>query len=211
MTGTRIPDTAAVVLAGGRSSRFGADKAGALWRGRPLIDHVVARLAAICDEIVVVARPDQDRSGWGPHRVVEDDASLPEGPLRGIAAGLQAAASPGAFVVTCDAPMIQTALLHALHRRPAPDDLIVVAEWEGVLQPLTARYDRRCLPMAYTLLDHGLRSPLDLLAAVPCAVLDGASCRAADAAGLSFVNVNSPADLASLPGVAAYLEKHDLV
>lgn len=211
MTHARAPDTAAVVLAGGRSSRFGADKAGALWRGRPLVDHVVARLSTICDEVVVVARPDQDRRGWGPHRLVEDDASLPEGPLRGIAAGLHAIASPGAFVVTCDAPLVHPALLLALRRRPAPDDLVVVAEWEGVLQPLTAWYDRRCLQLTYTLLEHGLRSPLDLLAAVPCAVLDGAACRAADPDGLSFVNINTPADLASLPVGAALLEEHDLV
>ena len=203
MTGTRISDTAAVVLAGGRSIRFGADKAGALWRGRPLIDHVVARLAAVCDEVVVVARPDQDRRGWGAHRVVEDDASLPEGPLRGIVAGLHAMASPGAFIVTCDAPLVHAALLLALRRRPAPDDLVAVAEWAGVLQPLTAWYDRRCLPMAYTLLEHGLRSPLDLLAAVPCAVLDGAACRTADPDSLSFFNINTTADLASLPADAA--------
>ena len=61
------------------------------------------------------------------------------------------------------------------------------------------------------LLGHGLRSPLDLFAVVPIAVLDGASCRAADPAGLSFVNINSPDDLASLSSAAGLREEHDLV
>jgi molybdopterin-guanine dinucleotide biosynthesis protein A len=62
------------VLAGGRSSRFGSDKAAALLHGRALIDHAVAAFAAQCEAVVVVGRdhpgtpsiPDRPRPDCGP-------------------------------------------------------------------------------------------------------------------------------------------------
>ncbi|MEP6786462.1 MAG: molybdenum cofactor guanylyltransferase [Sphingomonadales bacterium] len=58
------------ILAGGRSSRFGSDKAFAMLRGKRLIDHARNAMAAQCDELVVVGRedgiPDMPRPGLGP-------------------------------------------------------------------------------------------------------------------------------------------------
>ena len=44
------------ILAGGRSSRFGSDKALALIDERPMLDHVSERLAVQCDGLVVIGR-----------------------------------------------------------------------------------------------------------------------------------------------------------
>jgi len=62
------------VLAGGRSSRFGSDKAAAMLHGRPLLDHAIAALSGQCDVVVVVGRdhagtpsvPDRPRPDCGP-------------------------------------------------------------------------------------------------------------------------------------------------
>ena len=62
------------ILGGGRSSRFGSDKAEALWRGVRLIDHVHARLATVAAEIVVCGwqgagfRAVADRPAAGQYR-----------------------------------------------------------------------------------------------------------------------------------------------
>jgi len=77
------------VLAGGRSSRFGSDKAEALLAGRPLIDHAIATLRAQCEAVVVVGR-ETDKAvclaDWpAPHR----------GPLGGLAAALVHASENG--------------------------------------------------------------------------------------------------------------------
>lgn len=58
------------VLAGGRSSRFGSDKALARYQGKPLMDHAIDALASQCDMVVVVGReggvPDWPQPGCGP-------------------------------------------------------------------------------------------------------------------------------------------------
>ena len=92
---------AAVVLAGGLSSRFGADKSRATWRGRSLAEHVLGSLPAERAQTIVVLRDDQAPDAWPGAQVVRDDPALPEGPLRGVIAGLRACATPLAWIVAC--------------------------------------------------------------------------------------------------------------
>lgn len=89
------------VLAGGRSSRFGSDKALALLEGRPLIDHVVAALAPQVDAVVICGRRDPAR------RALDDRPGPGLGPLGGLNAALHHARAEGfALVLTagCDMP-----------------------------------------------------------------------------------------------------------
>lgn len=115
------------VLAGGRSSRFGSDKAAATWNGRSLVDHAAALIGQHVDRVVVV----------GPGGI----ADLPEpglGPLGGIAGALDFAASEGfASVLTigCDMPRAPADLVVALLRR-APaycSDAPVLGHWSAAL------------------------------------------------------------------------------
>jgi molybdopterin-guanine dinucleotide biosynthesis protein A len=81
--------TLGLVLAGGRSRRFGADKAEALFDGRSLLDHALAAVALHCDRIAVIGRSSD---------VVLSLADYPApglGPLGGIAAGLRYAGQQG--------------------------------------------------------------------------------------------------------------------
>lgn len=84
------------VLAGGRSSRFGSDKALAHYRGTPLIEHAVEALAAQCDAVVLVGRA---------HAGIVSVFDWPEpgrGPLGGLAGALDHAAQNGFdLVLTC--------------------------------------------------------------------------------------------------------------
>lgn len=76
--------TLGAVLAGGRSSRFGSDKALAMLEGRTLLDHAAAALGPHCDAVVVVGR--------GP---IADWPRADMGPLGGIAGALTHAAERG--------------------------------------------------------------------------------------------------------------------
>lgn len=99
------------VLAGGRSSRFGSDKADALLEGRRLLDHAIGALAEHVDIVVICGR------------TVEGALCLPDrpasdiGPLGGINAALHHARDHGfsAVVTTgCDMPCFPAALFDAL-------------------------------------------------------------------------------------------------
>jgi molybdopterin-guanine dinucleotide biosynthesis protein A len=81
--------TLGAVLAGGLSSRFGSDKALAIWAGRSLLDHALAALRPHCDALVVVGRHSDDIAS-------APDWPRPEmGPLGGIAGALHHAAAVG--------------------------------------------------------------------------------------------------------------------
>lgn len=84
------------VLAGGRSSRFGSDKALAQVAGETLLARSVATLAAQCDAVVVVGRDE------APAPTVADRPAPDMGPLGGIAGALHHAATHGyGAVLTC--------------------------------------------------------------------------------------------------------------
>lgn len=95
------------VLAGGRSSRFGSDKALAVWAGRTLLDHAVASLAPHVEMVVICGR-----AGGLADRPAPD-----MGPLGGLNAALHHAAEQGfdAVLTTgCDMPVYPAELAKAL-------------------------------------------------------------------------------------------------
>ena len=116
------------VLTGGRSSRFGSNKADADWNGRSLAEHAAALVGQFVDEVVFVGGdggvPDLPRPGLGP--------------LGGIAGALDHAAShgfAGVLTIGCDMPRVPSELLTALLRR-APafcSDAPVLGHWPAAL------------------------------------------------------------------------------
>jgi molybdopterin-guanine dinucleotide biosynthesis protein A len=105
----RSPATelSAVVLAGGRGERLGGmDKGLALLAGKPLIAHVLARLAPQVDDIVISANRNAERyAEFGAPVVADAEADFP-GPLAGILAGAARARHDWLLVVPCDTPFL---------------------------------------------------------------------------------------------------------
>jgi molybdopterin-guanine dinucleotide biosynthesis protein A len=103
---------AAVILAGGASSRMGRDKAWLDLEGRPLLVHVISIVAERCRPIVVAARPGQELPKIDHPRVERIDDDLADGgPLVGIIRGLSRLAERGierAYLGSCDAAAITT-------------------------------------------------------------------------------------------------------
>jgi len=123
---------AAVVVAGGRSTRFGgADKAVASLAGTPMIRRVADRLAGPVGELVVNCRTDQRAPIEQalidyPRPVTYALDDVPdEGPLPGMRAGLRATDAPFAFVVGCDYPFVDPGFVRYLLDRAAAHDAAV--------------------------------------------------------------------------------------
>ena len=84
-----------IVLAGGLGRRMGGvDKGLQLLHGRPMIAHVLARLAPQVDDIVINANQNLERYAAFGHRVVPDEIGGYAGPLAGLHAGLAAVSHP---------------------------------------------------------------------------------------------------------------------
>lgn len=148
-----------IVLAGGRSSRFGRDKLVEPIDGRPLLDRAVEAVQAVASDVVVVVAPGARRLVPAGARIVHDrDAFL--GPLAGVAVGL-AALDPDVervIVVGGDMPTLAPRVLHRLVDGLGPNAAAVVLGTDGGAPPLPAAIDRQAASSAVeSLLSAGER------------------------------------------------------
>ncbi|MCK4299568.1 MAG: molybdenum cofactor guanylyltransferase, partial [Planctomycetes bacterium] len=104
-----FPGYSAVVLAGGRSSRLGVDKASVPVGGRRLLDRVLSVLTNCFADVVVVGRTGSDEA-CGPVRFVQDETPG-LGPLGGLYTGLGVVEHGRALAVGCDMPFINRGVL----------------------------------------------------------------------------------------------------
>jgi molybdopterin-guanine dinucleotide biosynthesis protein A len=184
----------AIVLAGGRSSRMGTPKALLPFDGEPLVVHVVRKLQTRFPEVVVVAAPGQQLPPLNARIVHDEDAY--QGPVGGIYYGLRVISGDFAFVSACDAPFASGSLIDELVRLRAQHD-IVVPQWQGRLQPLFAVYRTTVVPIAGEQLAAGELRPASLFERLNTRIVREEDVRRFDAAGDSFLNVNTPADYAA--------------
>ncbi|OGQ94621.1 MAG: hypothetical protein A2521_06255 [Deltaproteobacteria bacterium RIFOXYD12_FULL_57_12] len=124
-----IPDVTGVILAGGRSRRFGANKALADLAGRPLIAHVAAVLRGLFASCLVVTDKPTAYAFLG--LPTTGDLYPGNGPLAGIHAALRCISTPYAFVTACDMPGLNPELLRFFCTLSAN------ADWQAVLPGLT--------------------------------------------------------------------------
>ncbi|MGA7477421.1 MAG: molybdenum cofactor guanylyltransferase MobA [Azonexus sp.] len=104
-----------VVLAGGLGRRMGGvDKGLQLLNGRPLVSHVIERLAPQVDELLINANQNGERYAAFGHRVVPDQIPDFAGPLAGVHAALSAAAYPLVATAPCDSPFLPADLVFRL-------------------------------------------------------------------------------------------------
>jgi molybdopterin-guanine dinucleotide biosynthesis protein A/molybdopterin converting factor small subunit len=186
-----ITGASAIVLTGGRSSRMGKPKALLLFDNEPLIVQISRRLKYLFDEVVIVAAPEQELPSL-PAKLVRDEVAY-QGPVGGIYYGLRAAGGECCFVTSCDVAFLKSSLISYLMSQIANHD-VVVPYWEGRFQPLHAVYRRSVLPWLKEQLDRGELRPIYLFDKVRTRKIAEDEIRRFDPEGLSFLNMNTPAD-----------------
>ena len=138
---------AGFVLAGGRSSRMGRDKALLPLEGSTLIDRIAARVLDAAGSVTIIGSPEKYGSVGYP---VIPDAVLECGPLGGVYTALRSTEAEWNLIVACDMPDVTADLLKdllAIASRSEAD--CVVPESVTGLDPLCAVYRRRCAGPAY--------------------------------------------------------------
>jgi molybdopterin-guanine dinucleotide biosynthesis protein A len=200
------PEAAGFVLAGGRSSRMGADKALARFAGRPLIGHAVDLLkaAGLPAAIAGARSPLQD---FAP---VVEDAWPDQGPLGGICAALNSTAARWVVFLSVDLPLMPASLpAYMLHHARITGAPVTVPSVSGFAQTFPAVIDRATLPAlerefaagrggCFAAFQAAASALGQAVSVVPVELLVQAgqlSHPGALPAARWFLNVNSPADL----------------
>ncbi|GHV37810.1 hypothetical protein FACS1894187_15540 [Synergistales bacterium] len=153
------PNVSAIILAGGKSSRFGSDKAMFVWRGLTLSQRIVEECRLYFNEIITVRGQEQRSLEIEGVKEVRD-VYPNSGPLGGIHAGLIYASSDLAFVTACDMPAFSVVLAkRLLELADGLGGCDVVAPHDGErLQPLCAVYRKSVLPALEEMLALGEHS-----------------------------------------------------
>jgi len=151
---------AGFVLAGGRSSRMGQDKALLLFKGRPLVEHVAGEVRGAAGNVTLVGDP--SRYTYLGYPVIEDIFAAC-GPLSGIHAALTHSTAEWNLVVACDMPEVTAEFLGMMLERAAGGraDVVLPAGPSGLPEPLCAAYHRRSLEAIARALASGVRKVTD--------------------------------------------------
>jgi molybdopterin-guanine dinucleotide biosynthesis protein A len=185
----------AIVLAGGKSSRLGRNKALQVIGGKSLIQWVVERLATVSAEIIISTASGETVpcSSAASIETVSDEYPG-KGPLAGICSGLVASSSPRAIVVGCDTPFLSTGLLeHMIRISPTFD--VVIPRIKNKVEPLCAVYSKNCVAPIRQLLQQNELKIIELLPMVRMRYVEEDEVDSFDPEHLSFFNINSQADL----------------
>jgi molybdenum cofactor guanylyltransferase len=193
MGGRRVT---AIVLAGGRSSRFGRDKLAERIDGRTLLENAIDGVTPAATEILVVAAPGATLKLPARATLVHDPVAF-EGPLAGLLAGLRVSREPIVLVVGGDMPTLVGAVIEAM--LVELDQVGVEAvelEHEGRARPLPLALRRQpALAAADRLLGDGERRLRALPEALVTRILAEATWRTLDPNGMTIRDIDTPTDL----------------
>lgn len=188
-----------IVLAGGRSTRMGVDKARTDWLGTPLVVHVASLVRdAVDGPVVVVASPDRPLPRLPDGVELVEDAVADRGPLQGLHDGLAALTgrADAALATGVDAPLLRPEAIHllagALERSGAQAAVPCLASDR---RPLPAVYRVGLAATAKTLLDGGERRLRALVEAVDVEAVQEDELRQVDPRLGSLAPLNTPAEL----------------
>ncbi len=181
-----------IVLAGGKSSRLGTDKARIKLDARfAMVQSAAEKLLTVSDEVVVVT----DGRRYGHLRVKwVSDVYPGTGPLGGLYSGLLAAKSTHALVVACDMPFLNLALLRYMISLPRDYD-VLIPKLGHKLEPLHTIYSRNCLQPIERLLKAGRFKIIDFFDQVIVHYLTEEEIEQYDPDHRSFFNINTPDQL----------------
>jgi len=205
-------DATAIVLAGGKSQRLGINKPFLRLGKLYLIEIVVNKLKEIFDKIIIVANKKNyppmtplwiDTNCGVNHTIVRDKIEN-KGPLGGLYTGLLSIESPYAFVVACDMPYLNKALIEYMTRKIKDCDAVVPQTAPAHFEMLHSFYTQKCITVIDRLLGRNELHLRSLLPFLRVHYVLPKEIKRFDRQGRSFTNINTKDDLAKLKNDILY-------
>ena len=188
-----IRDVTGVILAGGKSSRFGINKAFSEINGSRLIDIVAGLLTSIFTRTVLITNSPEEYSYLG--LPIRKDLIRGLGPIGGILTGLEDIRDEAGFFIACDMPFVSEDLIrYIVSVRGEFDAVVPKIDWK--IEPLHALYRKSCLPVIRELIASGVYQTIKAFERLDVRYLNEAEIKANDPRMRSFFNVNRPEELA---------------
>lgn len=192
-----------VVLAGGRSSRFGANKALAAWEGTTLIESVVNSLLKVLPTVLVVTKNPSELAFLKSERVsIIEDICLEGHPMGGLFTALRGLKTGHAFVAACDMPFVRPELIEAMWRSCADYDAVIPV-WKNARQPLCGVYARGCVGMIRSSIEADALGISRLFDDMRTRFMLEPEIAGIDPQGLSFMDIDTREDYERAKGLAS--------
>jgi molybdopterin-guanine dinucleotide biosynthesis protein A len=190
---------AGAVLAGGKSLRFGKNKAFQQFKGKRFVDLAIESLRPFCDPVMLVVSEIEPYLGTEVTLVQDIIPHL--GPLGGLYTALLFSPVKWVFAKATDMPFLVPELASLIIDVKEDYDA-VVPKINDFYEPLFALYNRGCLPV----IANQLKGPdkhkiTDIYRKIRIRAVTQAEWSKVDPDGLSFKNVNTPTDLAGIDGL----------
>jgi molybdopterin-guanine dinucleotide biosynthesis protein A len=186
-------DLTAFILAGGRSTRMGTDKAFVEYGGRTLLARALDLACSVAADVRIVGS-EEKFAAFAP---VVEDVIRDCGPLGGIHAALRASPAELNLVLAVDVPFVSRAFLQYLieQARAAPEAAVVVPRGDEGWQPLCAIYRREFAGVAELALQAGRYKITCLFDGVRTRVIEQKELEDAGFSPVLFRNLNTPEEL----------------
>ena len=180
------------IMAGGKSSRMGTDKAFVPLLGKPMIEHVLNQVRGLSSETIILTNQQDNYSYLG--LPIYGDIYPDRGPLGGLHSALFHASFSNTLVVACDMPWLNRRLLdYIVSLRDSAD--VIVPKWHEYPEPLHAIYNKNCLDAIEEKIQVGQLKTISFYEQVRVRYIKRDEITMFDPDGRSFSNVNTPDEL----------------
>ena len=177
-----------IILAGGKSSRMGSDKAFLHWNGKPFIQHVIDAAQPVCRSLILSGdQPELREYGFS----VTEDLRKSEGPVTALASCFRQVKTDAALVLSCDVPTIRTDDIKRLLAHHVPENDATLYTFQNRQMPLVAVYNKSSFSVFEDAFQHHRQKLFNVLDRLKIMEVDFKGSR-------GLYNINTKKDLAEL-------------
>ena len=186
-----IDSATGVILAGGKSTRMGTNKALLPYKGKHLIDAAIEKMISLFTNVVLSVQ-EENYPDYSLPKIFDPYGGI--GPMGGITSVLKSGESR-IFCVACDMPFLNEEVIQYLC---SFTDDAVIPVWDGQKEVMHAIYSDRLIPDFEAAITAGRYKITDALQSSRVRYIDADDIRRFDPSGNTFKNVNTRADYEKL-------------